>query len=89
RPDVTRVSLPDGGAVILYRDGQTLVVLNSSAHYLWRILARGDRACLSAALMSRFGLSPEQAQTDSAAVVDGWIARGLVSDAAGMLLCPE
>ena len=74
---------------MLYRDGQTLAVLNASAHYLWRILARGERACLPATLMSRFGLPPEQAQRDSAAVVDGWITRGLVSDAAGMLLCPE
>ncbi len=82
-PDVRRVALPEGGAVLLHRHGQALVVLNASAHYLWRILARGESACLPAALVSRFGLSPERARQDSTAVVEGWIAQGLVSDAAG------
>lgn len=83
RPDARRVPLPAGGAIVLHRNGEALVVLNASAHYLWRILARGERACLPAALVSRFGLSPERAQQDAAAVVDDWVEQALVSDAEG------
>lgn len=82
-PGARRVPLPEGGAILLHGDGRALVVLNATAHYLWRILARGEYACLPAALASRFGLSPERARQDAAIVVDGWMAQGLVSDAEG------
>lgn len=88
-PDARRVLLPEGGSIILYRDGQALVVLNASAHYLWRILARGGYECLPAALVSRFGLSSEKARQDANAIVDRWIAQGLVSGADGTFRHPD
>lgn len=74
---------------MLYERGRKLVVLNASAHYLWRVLARGESGCLPAALMSRFGLHPDIAHRESAALVDGWIARGLVSDTSGNFRHPD
>lgn len=75
--------------MVLYQNDQKLAVLNPTAHFLWRVLARGEQACLPAALASRFGLSREMARSDAAAAIDGWIAQGLVSDAAGNLPPPD
>lgn len=74
---------------MLFGNGRKLVVLNATAHYLWRVLTRGERDFLPGALMARFSLPPEVAKKDCTALVDGWIAQGLVSDAGGNFRRPE
>lgn len=77
-PGVVRFTLPGGGVALLHPDRRRILVFNYSAHFLWRVLGRGDRSNLSGALSARFGLAPDAAARDADAICDQWTRLGLL-----------
>lgn len=70
-------SLPGGGVVLVHLDRSRLFVFNRTAHLLWRVLRRGDLACLPFAL-ARYGVPMDVAERDADAIIRNWIANGLL-----------
>lgn len=63
-------------------DFNRLVVLNSSAAYLWEQVEgrQFDADMLASLLESRYGISAARAASDAAALIEEWRSCGLVED---------
>ena len=85
---VRRYALPGGTAALLHPDRQRLFLLNPTAHFLWRVLARFGGSRLPSALVSRFGIPLDQAQRDVAATLTEWQAFGLLGNMAPAAISP-
>lgn len=75
--------------MLLRADRLRLFAFNRTAHLLWRVLCRGDASCLPAVLASRYGLSMDVAERDADAIVQQWIANGLLVEAGDPAVAPQ
>lgn len=79
RPDAVAWREVDGEVIALGLESSTYFGTNSSGSLLWKRLAEGTtRAELVDALVARFEIEPERAQTDVDAFVDDVRSRGLL-----------
>jgi hypothetical protein len=77
-PGVSHHVLPGGGMSLLHPNRRKVFVFNRSAHLLWSALRLGAGVSLPHVLVANYGVPLAVAQRDVDAIIEHWIANGLV-----------